>query len=317
MPRISDLKLIHRSPGLWPFAKRVYAEINEDDVFMHASAMAYAWIFAVFPFFIFLLSLLPYVPPQARAAAKEFIRQSLVDSLTRAPAETIMANVNDLFENPKSGLMSLGVVLTLYAASGGMNMTMNAIDQAFDVQKPRRYVTKRVIAMGLTVFMCVCILIILLVIPVGNFVTAMLDAYKSRLPVIVQDIISGPSRYLLIVARYIIGLTVMQILIGVVYHYGRSQRNRLRFFTPGSIFVALGWVATGLAMRVYVEGYANYSKTYGTVAGMVIMLMIFYFNAVILLVGAEIDSEIVVIKKEAGARSQESGARSQEASRRE
>jgi hypothetical protein len=71
-----------RSPGLWPFAKRVYAEMNEDDVFMHASAMAYAWIFAVFPFFIFLLTLVPYVP---QPSARRSISSSPQRSRTRSP----------------------------------------------------------------------------------------------------------------------------------------------------------------------------------------------------------------------------------------
>jgi membrane protein len=151
-----------------------------------------------------------------------------------------MASVRDVLYNPQGGLMSVGIVLTLYAASGGMNMTMNAIDQAFDVQKPRRYVTKRLIAMLLTVFICVCVCVILVMIPIGNLLTGFLKAYSSKLPGSVLDLVSGPSLILLTIARYIIGLTVMQIMIGVVYHFGRSQRNRLRFFTPGSVFVGLG-----------------------------------------------------------------------------
>ena len=302
MPRLRDLKLITQREGVLAFGKRVYREVNDDDVFMHASAMAYAWIFAVFPFMIFLLTLLPYLPERFRGGAMDFLGSTLADSLTRAPADTIMSNVKQVLSQPHGGLMSIGIVLTLYAASGGMNMTMNALDQAFDVEKPRPYIAKRGIAMLLTIFMCACILIILLVIPVGNLVTHLLDEYSGKLPNgirgFVQDVLSGPSRYLLTFSRYVIGLTVMQILIGVVFHYGRSQKNRLRFFTPGSLFVAGGWILLGFAMRLYVENFANYSKTYGTVAGMVIMLMIFYLDAVILLVGAEIDSEIVAIKKD-------------------
>jgi membrane protein len=155
--------------------------------------------------------------------------------------------------------------------------------------------------MILTAFMCVCLIIIVVMLPVGTLATKFVMTYSEKLPYWVQEFASGPSLLLLTIARYIIGLTVMQILIGVLYHFGRSQRQRLRFFTPGSVFAGIGWILTGFIMRIYVEHYSNYSATYGAVAGMVIMLMIFYLNAVIILAGAELDSEIQHIRAELGS----------------
>jgi membrane protein len=298
MARFKDLKSVARGYGKWPLLKRLYAEINDDNVFTNAAAMAYAWIFAVFPFFIFLLSLAPYLPADRRTQGVAFLKTNLSEYVTPTAANTITANFESLINEPRGGLLSVGLLLTLFAASGGMNTTMSSLDQAFDVGKPRSYVVRRGVAMGLTIFMVVSVLIILLMLPVGSTVTNWLQAYSDKLPGGVRDLISGPSLVLLTVARYIIGLTVMQILIGVLYWLGPSGRRRLRFFTPGSVFTGLGWLATGFAMRVYVESYANFPKTYGAVAGMVVMLMIFYINAVILLIGAEIDSEVQTVRRE-------------------
>jgi len=299
MARFRDLVLIAREYGLWGFLKRLYAEINDDNVFTNAAAMAYAWMFAVFPFMIVVMTLLPYVPDQYRAEATKMTRSVLADSLTKDASDTIMEQMDKVLSQPRSGLLSLGILLTLFAASGGMNATMTALDRAFDVDKPRKYVWKRIVAMMLTIFMCLCLIIIVVLIPVGSLVTNLLTRHAGNLPAWAQDLMAGWTIPLLTVARYVIGLTVMQILIGVIYHFGRSRRNhRIRFFTPGSIVAALGWIGTGFGMRIYVENFANYSKTYGAVAGMVVMLMVFYFNAIIILLGAEIDSEVRQIKSE-------------------
>ena len=299
MARFRDLVFVTREYGAWSFFKRLYEEINEDNVFTNAAAMAYAWMFAVFPFVIFVLTLIPYLPDQFRGHAVELTRQVLEQSLTPTSAQTILNNIGDVVNNPRGGLLSLGLILTLFAASGGMNATMSSLDQAFDVDKPRKYIWKRIVAMLLTVFMCVCLIVIVIAIPVGSLLTKLLLEYNDRLPVWAQEMFSGTTLAMLTVARYVIGLTVMQVLIGVIYHFGRSRRNhRIRFFTPGSILAAAGWIGTGMAMRYYVENFANYSKTYGAVAGMVVMLMVFYINAIIILVGAELDSEIRQVKSE-------------------
>lgn len=299
MARLRDLVLVPRKYGMWKFAKRLYNEINEDNVYTNAAAMAYAWMFAVFPFVIFLLTLIPYLPAEFRSHAVDLTRQVLEQSLTPTSAQTILNNIGDVVNNPRGGLLSLGLILTLFAASGGMNATMTALDMAFDIEQSRTYLWRRIVAMMLTVFMCLCLIVIVIVIPIGSLVTKLLLEYNDKLPPNIRPWFNDTTLVLITVIRYIVGLTVMQILIGVIYHFGRSQRNhRIHFFTPGSILAGIGWIATGMGMRFYVENFANYSKTYGAVAGMVVMLMVFYINAIIILIGAELDNEIRLAKQD-------------------
>ncbi|MBC7782317.1 MAG: YihY/virulence factor BrkB family protein [Burkholderiales bacterium] len=296
---LRDFSYVVRHYGVVRFAKRLYAEISQDNVFTNAAAMAYAWMFAIFPFVIFLLTLFPYLPDRFRAKALDVTRDTLTSYMTAGPVvENLIKNVDEVLNQPRGGLLSVGILLTLYAASGGMNTTMSALDQAFDVGRPRRYVVKRLVAMALTIFMVLSLLIIGLALPVGTTVTKMIENYGDRLPEWWRHIFSGPTLILLTIARYIIGLTTLQVLIGVLFHFGRSERGRLSFFTAGSILAAIGWVLTGFGMRIYVDNFSNFPKTYGTVAGMVIMLMVFYLNAIMILVGAELDSEIQHIAAE-------------------
>ena len=299
MATLADFSIVTRQFGFSKFARRVYAEIGDDNVFTHAAAMAYAWVFAIFPFFIFLLTLLPYIPEQYRHHANKSIEQFFHRSgMPENVTSVVMENVKQALNQTHGGLLSFGILLTLYAASGGMNMTMSALDEAMDIKKPRSYIIKRLIAMGLTIIVVIGFFIVMVTVPIGWIVTRILVNHIEQLPPALRNLFSGPSLFLMDLSRYLIGLVTVLAMIGAVYNFGPSKRRRYRLFTPGSLFVIFGWIITGWGLGFYFNHFANYSKTYGAVAGMVIMLMVFYLDATIILVGAEIDSEIDAIKRE-------------------
>lgn len=294
MAKFRDLVFVLRRVGLTKFAKRLIGEVSTDNVFTNAAAMAYAWVFAIFPMLIFLMSLVPYLPKKFRDATPDYIGQTMYGAgMTYAIVGPVQETAKNLLTNTHGGLLSFGLLLTLYAASGGMNTTMAALDTAMDIDKFRPFWLKRIIAMVLTVFTGLSFFVVIVMLPVGTIITKLLTDYVHYLPQVVQGWMTSKMLILTTVIRYAIGLTVMQIMIGVLYQFGPSRRQPVRFFTVGSIFTAIGWIATGYALRYYFSVTKTYDKTYGAVAGMVIMLMVFYLDAAILLIGAELDTEIM------------------------
>jgi membrane protein len=299
MASVKELVYVLRHTGLVVLLKRVYSEVNKDNVFTNAAAMAYAWVFAVFPMLIFLMTLVPYLPQRYRDATPERIGDMMYGAgLQYAYVGPVKDAITKLMESPHGGLLSFGLILTLYAASGGMNTTMASLDTALDIEKGRPFWLKRLLAMALTVFVGVCFLIIVVMLPLGSMATNLLTTYAHKLPDWVSQWITAKTVILTTVVRYAIGLTVMQIMIGVIYQVGPSRWHRLKFFTVGSIFTALGWIATGFVLRFYFAHFNSYDKTYGAVAGMVIMLMVFYLDAMIILIGAELDNEVMKARYE-------------------
>src|SRR5213592_429749 len=128
MARLSDLPKVFSSVGVVGFARRVWAQVVEDNLFTWAAALAYSWLFAVFPFLIFVLSLLPYLPNMAKEHAKEEISH-FVHQLPAQAADTIWKNVESVLDHPKQGLLIVGLGIAVWAASGGMAMTMGALDK--------------------------------------------------------------------------------------------------------------------------------------------------------------------------------------------
>jgi hypothetical protein len=97
------------------------------------------------------------------------------------------------------------------------------------------------------------------------------------------------------VTRYAIGLLLMITVLALIYHFGPSFRHKFQSLTPGAVFTIIIWLLMGLAFKLYLTkfgGAANYNKTYGAVAGAVILLLLFYIDAAVLLIGAEINSEV-------------------------
>ena len=293
MPSLRDFSTALHHVGPAELGKRVYAEVNKDNVFTNAAAMAYAWVFAVFPLMIFLMSMVPYLPENLRRATPDYVDKVMYGAgLQYAIVGPVKDTLTPLLNNTHKGLLSFSLVLTLYAASGGMNTTMSALDAALDVKKFRPFLLKRLVAIALTVFVGLAFLAVMLLLPIGTMAEHVVWHNVHKLPPQVRDLARGPLPWLLTLTRYLLGLVLIQLMIVVLYYVGPSRRKRLRLFTPGAIFTVVGWIATGWGLRIYFAHFDSYSKTYGAVAGMVIMLMVFYLDATIILIGAELDNEV-------------------------
>jgi membrane protein len=287
MARLRDVPRVIGSIGVWTFVKRVYQQISEDRVFTWASALAYSWMFAIFPFVIFLLSLIPLIPPQYASQTQTYINDTIQGVFPRNTADTLEREVNRLFESDqRKGLLSFGLLLAIWAASGGMNATMAALDECYDIEKRRPFYRQRLLAMLLTVIFAAMVIIVIILLPVCGLV---IDYLKGH------GLLPWGSVWLLNITRYAIAMLLLFAALSLIYTVGPSIRRKFRFFSAGSVFVIVVWILIGWAFKLYVNGFGgaeSYSKTYGTVGGIALLLLIFYVDALVLLVGAEINSEI-------------------------
>jgi membrane protein len=290
MPRLRDVPIAIRKAGVMELARRVNGQIIEDDVLVWASSMAYSWLFSVFPLLIFLLALLPYAPAEQR----QTVITSINDSVKQLPANTakeLQAWVNYALNEKKGGLMSVGLLIALWAASGGMSVTMSAIDRCYDIDTGSSFIRHRVRAIVLTLVTAVLMILVVILLPVGGAVLQWLWYNSER--VLGWQI---PTKWwvLLDISRWSLGLLLLMMVLNVVYHFGCQVKRRYRFLTPGAVFCVMTWVALGLGFRLYIDRFAigGYNRTYGAVGSVIILLFLFYLAAIVLLVGAEINSEI-------------------------
>lgn len=301
MARLSDIPRVITAVGPFAFARRVWGQIIEDNLMTWASALAYSWLFAIFPFMVFLLSLLPYLPEAVKARARTEIAD-FVYTMPKEAADTVWNNVaprlDQQLERPKGWLTVAGLALALWAASGGMAMTMAALDKCYELDSGRPFYKQRPLAVLMTVIVAALILAVVVLLPVGTAVRTWLihNKYITETQlgwVVLFDIV-----------RWLLALLFMVVALTLIYHAGPSIRHQFHWLTPGASFCVVVWVVLGLVFRLYVEKFGKYEQTYGTVGGVAVLLLFFYVDALVLLIGAEINSEIdfEVLKVRRGTR---------------
>ena len=290
MARLSEIPYVLRTVGLWTFCKRIYREISDDGVFNMAAAVAYYWLLAIFPLVIFLASIATVLPVGPKEALKYRITVWIYSNLTKDVADAVFIKFEKILDTPNVGLLSVGLLLTLWAASNGMNATMVALDRCYNITKPRPFLHQR----GLSIVITMCGVFIMLLLAMLLPVTSVLMNYFERSPDYVPAFARGGTKLLIDVARYSVGITLVILLVSSIYQFGVSIRRRWTLVTPGAVFAVFGVMAMAYGFNWYVErfGEASYSKTYGVLGGVVIVLLLFNLYAVVFLIGAEINSEI-------------------------
>src|SRR3954453_15585780 len=175
MARLRDIPPVLRKVGIFRFFKNVWFQIGEDQVFTWASALAYSWLFAIFPFLLFLLTLVPYLPEAWKSDTKHWIAVA-VYSLPKEAADTMWENLwphIDRFLQAKASSVSIiSVLLTLWGASGGVATTMAALDKCYEVEKSRPFYKQRLLMAPAVTFIEVSlILAVMVLIPIGTLLT--------------------------------------------------------------------------------------------------------------------------------------------------
>jgi membrane protein len=169
-------------------------------------------------------------------------------------------------------------------------MTMTALDRCYEIERGRTFFGRRLRAIAITLVAATLIIAVLLLIPIGNLVTGyVVEHWPQGWKEIPRGIL-----WLWNGARYTLALVLMFGVVAMLYYFGISARQKWRVFSPGSIFTITVWIGLSFAFRWYVAtfGKDSYNRTYGTVGAAIVLLLFFYLDALVLMIGAEINSEI-------------------------
>lgn len=309
MARLRDAGSVIRKVGPWKFIWRIYQRMNEDNLLVWASALAYSWLFSLFPFLIFVLTLMPYMPAPLKEGTEKRVHYAVMQLPPKA-SEAVWTGIEPimhrLLHQPPRGLLSTGLIVMIWAASSGMSMTMQAMDKCWKTDSCRPYYKQRGLAILLTIIEASLMLGILLLLPIGTIVTHWIIAHIQQVADFLSAHLAGrfasTSHFisthveaLLVVwdvLRYLVALILMFLATALVYYFGPSGPRRFLWTTPGAIFAIAVWLILGWLFRIYVTHFGKGYQAYGTVGGVAILLLFFYIDAVVLLLGVEIDSEI-------------------------
>lgn len=286
--------------SLWKFgglkpkklAKRVWAEVQKDDVFGRAAQLSYYFLLALFPLLIFLTSVIGIVIGQGSG-----IRQSLFAYLSQvmppAAFELIQSTMQEVSAASSGSKISFGILAALWAASNGMGAITEALNVAYDVKESRPWWKQRLTAIALTITLSVLIITALVIVLSGGKIVDGLAANYAfgSLFTLTWKILQWP-----------IVLAAMLFAFATIYYFAPDVRDqKWVWITPGAVFGVMLWLLVSYAFRIYLDFFDSYSKTYGSLGAVIILMLWLYFTGLAVLTGGEVNAEIEHAAAEAGA----------------
>jgi membrane protein len=264
-----------------------YKDIQCNHTLAIAAGLSYYFMLSLFPLLIFAAAALAYVP------IPNLFEETLNVMSRFVPADS-MGTVREILKGvmhpPHSGLLSFGILATLWAATGGFSAMIEALNVAYDVNESRPYWKTRSLAFGLAFVVGGLVLTGLTFTLLGPRFGEWLAHHGA-----VGPIFAAVWPFL----RWGIILATIVFAVELLFFWGPNVKQGFSCTLPGAIIGVAGWVAASYGLSYYLSTYANYNKTYGTLGGAIGLMLWFYLSAAAILVGAEINSEIL---KAAGKR---------------
>ncbi len=269
-----------RKTGVFGIVKRAVQDFSADDMLTYAAALSYQVFFSLFPFVIFLLSLLGVLNLSG------FFDTLLQQARTVLPQNAfglIQGVVGQVRNQSAGGILSFGAVVALYSASAAVRMAMHALNVAYDIEEERPIWKKFPLSLLYTLLLAV-----LLIAAVGLFVLGGSVAQWF------SNLVGFGSLFVTLWTwlRIPVAILIMSLILALVYYLFPNNKQPFRLITPGALIAVIVWVAASLGFSFYVKNFGSYSATYGALAAVIVLLFYFYISAAVLLLGAEVNAEV-------------------------
>lgn len=287
---------VSRTPlkSLWDFrgvpirvvARRTAKSVVEDRIFGHAAELGFYFLFALFPTLFSATSILGLI---ARSASRIYTR--LLDYLALViPTQalgTILHTFNETAAASSSGKVTFGLIAAVWSAAVGISALQDTLNVVYKIDDSRSYIRARLDAIGLTIILT-GILSLCLGSMLGGDVAASVAAVRIQDEAL-KSVAIVSSR----LAGWIFATALLALAFAVIYYWAPDLKVRCwHWFTPGGALGIVGWLLASLGLRVYLHFFNSYSVTYGSLGAVIILLTWFYITGLMILLGAEINSEI-------------------------
>lgn len=250
-----------------------------------ASAIAYSFFMAIFPFLIFILNLIPYIN-----FIDDFQLHFLLFMDSLMPPTTSDA-FNDIFmdiaSTPRAGLLSFTFLLSLFLMTNGVNAIFTGFEFSFHTHVNRSIVRQYVIAIGVSVIMA---LLLLLTVIVVVYLTYAVDDIRD-LGGIFENIVTVQ------VLTYSAFIILVYLAVATLYYFGTREGRESSFFSLGALFTTILIIITTFLFGLYITNFSNYNELYGSIGALLVLMVYIWLNSNILLLGFELNASLNKLRK--------------------
>jgi membrane protein len=266
--------------GWWQILKRVYNEINDDNVLAQAAAVTFYGLLALFPAMATLVSLYGLIADPKTLSDSAASLQGVVPG---GGMDIITGQLKSLASSPGKALgigLVIGLATSLWSANAGVKALFDALNIVYKEKETRSFVRRTLLSLAFTLST-----IVFLIVATAGVVV---------LPAVLNYVgLEGITKLLLKLARWPALLIMLGLFLSLLYRYGPCRRPaRWRWVTWGSAVATIGWLIASLAFSYYVQNFGNYNKTYGTLGAVIGFMTWLWISSAVILIGAELNSEM-------------------------
>jgi membrane protein len=274
LPFFDDLPLYDVGVFFWK-------GIVDGDITTRASAIAFNFILAIFPAIIFVFTLIPYIP------IENFQQQLMILFESVLPQNAFLAvreTIEDIITQPRGGLLSFGVLAAFYFSTNGIVSIISAFNGTIHAIETRTWINQRLVALMLAV-----ILILLITVSIA------IIAFSQRVMnfLVVKGLLQmNLTYYLLLIGRWLIICALFFFSYAFLFYFAPAKKTKFRFISAGGTLTTLLTILTSLVFSYYMNNFGKYNTLYGSIGTLVVVMLSIYFNALMLLIGFELNVSI-------------------------
>ena len=278
-----------RLPGfqgipLYDVVKFFFEQVRKVGMIERASAISFNIVMAIPPAIIFLFTLIPYLP-----FVNQFTHELFRLIRDVVPGETnnraIINFLRDFLTNPRNGLLSIGFLLALFYSSNAMMGIMRSFDKNYIGFRKRKSLQKRGIAIKLTLIMFVIVFSSILLMVMQGAVLKWLGIQSATVRAVIKNV------------RWVVIVLLFFYSISYIYRHAPSVDKKWRLLNPGSMLATCLMLLFTYLFSYWVNNFASYNKLYGSISAILILMVLIYFNSLVLLIGFELNVSISSLKR--------------------
>jgi len=266
---------------LYDLLKTYFFGIIEGTFSSRAGSIAFSFFMALFPFILFLLNLIPYLPIEPYHFV-EFID----DVLPKDTASFFMPVILDIIDNPRGGLLSFVFLLTIFLMSNGVNAIFSSFEYSYHITINRSFFKQYFVASLVSIFLALLLLLTIVIIVFSErFIWNLSkEEYLSNGVFWVETI------------RNIVFIILVYFVIAILYYFGIKKGESNRFFSIGAFVTTMLFVLTTYFFGVYITNFSNYNELYGSIGALLILMLYIWINSNLLLLGFELNATLKTLR---------------------
>ncbi|HSM63100.1 MAG TPA: YihY/virulence factor BrkB family protein, partial [Gillisia sp.] len=250
-----------------------------------ASAIAFSFFMALFPFLLFVLNLIPYIQ-----FIDDFQLQFLVfmDSLLPPTTSEFFDDVfYDIASTPRGGLLSVTFILSIFLMTNGVNSIFTGFEYSYHTNTKRSIIRQYVVAIVISIIMA---LLLLITVILAVYLTYAVDDI-SQLGIFGDRSLSPK------LVKYVAFILLIYAAVATLYYSGTRESRQARFFSVGALFTTILILLTTYLFGLYIENFSRYNELYGSIGALLVLMVYIWLNSNILLLGFELNASLLKMKK--------------------